>query len=65
MPLVSEQEYIASLIVKSPQNVRLSDDIESPEIRSISGEFLFGKAFGNLCSGKGDFAEKLNGSDLK
>ena len=37
------------------KNVRLSDDIESPEITRISGVILFGKAFGKLCSGKGRF----------
>ena len=47
------------------KNVRLSNDKESPEICMISGVILFGKSFGNLCSGKGRFAEKLNGSDLK
>ena len=43
--------------IRCPQNVRLSDEWKSPEIRVISGVILFGKAFGNLCSGKGRFAE--------
>ena len=38
--LVSEQVFVSDLFVKSPQNVRLSDDIESPEIRVISGDII-------------------------
>ena len=57
MTLVSEQAFVSGLFVKSTQNVRLSDVKKSPEIFVISGVILFGKAFGNLCSGKGRFAE--------
>ena len=42
-----------------PQNDRLSDDKEFPEIRVISGVILFGKAFENLCSEKGDYGDSF------
>ena len=42
-----------------PQNDRLSDDKDSPEICVISGIFLFGKAFENLCSEKGDYGDSF------